>query len=223
VSEPTTPLLGVILAGGQSSRMGADKATLSIAGTTLLDFMRVKLLSAGIDEIVICRNAAGYLNDDIPQLGPLGALYTLSQRYPGRRALIVPVDMPLLSVATLKKFQVAVLDSGLNSTIDPALVLPVLDLPAFDLKTDDANLPAKPGRQMFPLYLPFTPAVNAALSRRIKQPDDLSIAAFLRESAGRRLNDFEQSVDDDEFLNANTPQQWQTILAKVQAQKPSTN
>ena len=185
--------MGVILAGGQSSRMGLDKATLPIAGTTLLEYMHTKLLQAGINEIVICRNAPGYLNDDIPQLGPLGALYTLSQRYPERRALIVPVDMPLLSVANLQQFQVA----------------------ATDLKESDANLPATLGQQIFPLYLPFTPDVIDALKQRAKHPDDLSIAAFLRETAGRRLSSFAYSINDDEFLNANTPGQWQSILAKV--------
>ena len=194
-------LLGVILAGGQSSRMGLDKATLPIAGTTLLDYMRAKLQRAGIDEIIICRNAPGFLNDDIPQLGPLGALYTVSQRYPGRRALIIPVDMPLLSVANLQQFQAA----------------------AINLKLGDASLPATFDQQIFPLYLPFTPAVIQALKQRAKHPDDLSIAAFLRETAGRRLSNFEHSVNDEEFLNANTPEQWQSILAKVQTQSPLTD
>lgn len=181
--------------------MGLDKATLPIAGTTLLEYMRAKLQRAGIDEIVICRNAPSFLNDDIPQLGPLGALYTLSQHYPGRRALIIPVDMPLLSVANLEQFQAA----------------------AIDLKEGDANLPATSGHQMFPLYLPFTPTVIHVLTQRAKHPDDLSIAAFLRETAGRRLGNFAHSVDDEEFLNANTPEQWQSILAKVPMQNPSTN
>ena len=194
-------LLGVILAGGQSSRMGLDKATLPIAGTTLLEYMRAKLQRAGIDEIVICRNAPGFLNDEIPQLGPLGALYTLSQRYPGRRALIIPVDMPLLSVANLQRFQVA----------------------ATDLKLGDVSLPATLGQQIFPLYLPFTPAVIEALKQRARHPDDLSIAAFLRGTAGRRLSNCAHSIDDDEFLNANTPEQWQSILARVQTQSPSTD
>ena len=198
MSEQIPAVIGVILAGGQSSRMGQDKATLPIAGTTLLEFMHAKLRRAGIDEIVICRNAPGFLNDDIPQLGPLGALYTLSQRYPGRRALIIPVDMPLLSVANLQQFQAA----------------------ALNLKEGDANLPATLGQQIFPLYLPFTPAVIDALNKRAKNPDDLSIAAFLGETASRRLSNFAHSVNDDEFLNANTPEQWQSILAKVQTQSP---
>lgn len=189
MSTANKPMIGVLLAGGQSSRMGQDKASLTIADTTLLEFMRAKLQQAGIDEIVICRNAPGYLNDSIPQLGPLGALYTLSRHYPERRALIIPVDMPLLRVASLK---------------------------AFAAVTADSPLPASPKQQMFPLYLAFTPAVNAALTRRVNKAEDLSIAAFLRESGGRQLSNF--AVSDDEFLNANTPQQWQAILSKVKTQ-----
>ncbi len=199
MSEQLPAVIGVILAGGQSSRMGLDKATLPIAGTTLLEYMHAKLLQAGIDEIVICRNAPGYLNDDIPQLGPLGALYTLSQRYPGRRALIIPVDMPLLREVTLQNFQAAALASETSTSTSPATL----------------------GQQIFPLYLPFTPAVIEALNKRTKNPDDLSIAAFLRETAGRRLRDVGHKTDNDEFLNANTPQQWQTILAKVKTQTAS--
>ena len=201
MSEQLPAVIGVILAGGQSSRMGVDKATLAIAGTTLLDYMRTKLLQTGIDEIVICRNAPGYLNDDILQLGPLGALYTLSQRYPGRRALIIPVDMPLLREVTLQNFQAAALASETSTSTSPATL----------------------GQQIFPLYLPFTPAVIEALKQRAKHPDDLSIAAFLRETAGRRLSSFAHSINDDEFLNANTPEQWQSILAKVPMQNPSTD
>ena len=201
MSEQIPAVLGVILAGGQSSRMGLDKATLPIADTTLLEYMHAKLLQAGIDEIVICRNAPGYLNDDIPQLGPLGALYTLGERYPGRRALIIPVDMPLLREVTLQNFQAAALASETSTSTSPATL----------------------GQQIFPLYLPFTPAVIEVLNKRAKNPGDLSIAAFLRETAGRRLSNFEHSVNDEEFLNANTPEQWQSILAKVQKQSPSTD
>ena len=202
-------VIGVILAGGQSSRMGVDKATLPIAGTTLLEYMRTKLLQTGIDEIVICRNAPGYLNDDTPQLGPLGALYTLSQRYPGRQALIIPVDMPLLSEVTLQNFQAAALAS---ETIASNLSV-----------TTPVTSPATLDKQIFPLYLPFTPTVNAALSKRVNQPDDLSIAAFLRETGVRRLSEVGHKAGDDEFLNANTPQQWQTILTKVKTSTSSTN
>ncbi|PCJ37495.1 MAG: hypothetical protein COA75_04440 [Cellvibrionales bacterium] len=191
MSADPTPIIGVLLAGGQSSRMGEDKANLAIANTTLLKFMHAKLQQAGFDEIVICRNAPGYLNDTVPQLGPLGALHTLGQHYPGRRALIIPVDMPLLSVASLKAFATA----------------------ALSLNVRDSTLPATLGQQMFPLYLPFTPAVIEALHQRTRQGDDLSIAAFLRDTHGQTLSSVE--LHDDECLNANTPAQWQTILAKV--------
>ena len=201
-------LLGVILAGGQSSRMGVDKATLPIAGTTLLDYIRTKLLQTGIDEIVICRNAPGYLSDDIPQLGPLGALYTLSQRYPERRALIIPVDMPLLSSTTLQLFHALATEPNLDTESNLAN----------DPKGAASNLPATLGQHTFPLYLPFTTTVSEALNKRAMNPDDLSIAAFLRETAGRRLNSVAHTIDDKEFLNANTPEQWQHILAKVGAQ-----
>lgn len=197
-------MIGVILAGGQSSRMGIDKATLSIANTTLLEFMRGKLQSAGIGEIVICRNAPGYLSDDIPLLGPLGALYTLSQRYGGQSALIIPVDMPLLSEATLRRLLVA----GESNPIDQNKIA---SSPAV-LTPSALNQTIAFGDQIFPLLLPFSPTVVDALERRVRERSDLSIAALLRETGVQRLPEPETS---EQFLNANTPGQWQAILARI--------
>jgi molybdenum cofactor guanylyltransferase len=49
-------IAGAILAGGQSSRMGGDKATLSFQGTTLLKQMESLLQRSGIKDIYISRS-----------------------------------------------------------------------------------------------------------------------------------------------------------------------
>lgn len=99
-------LLGIILAGGQSSRMGQDKAQLAYRGTSLLAHMGGLLKQAGAEEIAvsgITRAAHGWrcLPDATPGQGPGVALAALIGQLGGRAALIVPVDMPLLSAATL--------------------------------------------------------------------------------------------------------------------------
>lgn len=93
--------LGALLAGGRSRRMGTDKALLPVGDGTLLDYMAARLDTLPLDEVVICRDAPGCLADAVPGLGPLGALSALSAACPGREVLVVPVDMPLLSTATL--------------------------------------------------------------------------------------------------------------------------
>ncbi len=94
--------IGALLAGGRSRRMGSDKALLPVGDGTLLDHMRARLAALPLAEIVVCRDAPGCLADVLPGLGPLGALHSLSLHYPGRTLLVVPVDMPLLSAATLE-------------------------------------------------------------------------------------------------------------------------
>ncbi|MBK8132704.1 MAG: NTP transferase domain-containing protein [Gammaproteobacteria bacterium] len=92
---------GALLAGGQSRRMGADKALLPVGAGTLLDHMLAKLRALDLAEVVVCRDAPGCIADRIPGQGPLGALHSLGIHYPGRDLLIVPVDMPLLAAGTL--------------------------------------------------------------------------------------------------------------------------
>ncbi len=82
--------------------MGTDKALLPVGDGTLLDYMVAKLATLPLAELVICRNAPGCLADLLPGLGPLGALHTLGAAYPEREVLIVPVDMPLLTVDRLR-------------------------------------------------------------------------------------------------------------------------
>ena len=169
--------------------MGVDKATLPIAGTSLLDLMHKKLQHAGFEKVVICRNAPNCLSDEIPDKGPIGALYTLSRHYPEQQALIIPVDMPLLHATSLQK-----LGKASDARQSPSTPVPMTF-----------------AGQIFPLLLPFTPCVIRALDTQIKQANDLSIAAFLRTTNAEHIPAPE---DKAQFFNSNTPEQWADILAR---------
>jgi len=91
----------IIIAGGKSRRMGLDKTRLQWQGKTLLE-NAVALAQFFSDDIVISSNtpvATGWpvIPDLIKNAGPLGGLHaTLSEiRY--QKALVLPVDMPLLN------------------------------------------------------------------------------------------------------------------------------
>lgn len=54
MAMPTEPMhcLGVVLAGGRSSRMGSDKALLNWQGRPLIEHMRALRLSAGAGQVL---------------------------------------------------------------------------------------------------------------------------------------------------------------------------
>lgn len=102
--------LGMVLAGGLSSRMGQDKAlltrekTLSSQQSSMLDFSKELLTKAGINEIVISSDKHG-LADQIAQMGPLGGIYSVIEKYRPKALLIMPVDMPLMTHHCLQQLK----------------------------------------------------------------------------------------------------------------------
>jgi molybdopterin-guanine dinucleotide biosynthesis protein A len=95
---------GVILAGGQSSRMGTNKALLEVGGVTLIERL-ARQFSALFDQVVVVTNTPDpytfldlpMTGDRIPGLGPLGGLeagLTVS-RY--EHAFFAACDMPFVS------------------------------------------------------------------------------------------------------------------------------
>jgi molybdopterin-guanine dinucleotide biosynthesis protein A len=100
----------VILAGGQSSRMGRDKAALELAGETLLA-RQIKLVqAAGAAEVFISgRSGRDYtrfgcpvLADNFFQAGPLAGIESALQKCRNPLLLVLAVDMPQMSAAVLE-------------------------------------------------------------------------------------------------------------------------
>jgi molybdopterin-guanine dinucleotide biosynthesis protein A len=96
-------IAGYILAGGQSSRMGRDKAMLAPGGTPLL--MRTATLLAPLagPPIIVGPptrySALGYdvIPDDAPSIGPLGGIATALRHSNQPWNLIVGCDLPFLT------------------------------------------------------------------------------------------------------------------------------
>lgn len=102
--------LGVVLAGGKSSRMGENKALLNNNGVRLVDHMSAILfaLKPPIKGIIVSGTVPGTscMPDQYHELGPVGGIATIMQNI--RRdifsyLLIIPVDMPLLKESMLEK------------------------------------------------------------------------------------------------------------------------
>lgn len=100
-------LLGAMLAGGRSRRMGRDKAGLEIGeGRTMADSV-LEALRGVCDDVVLLGDAAG-IGDDIPRLddlrpgqGPLAGIETLMRQRRADGYLVVPCDMPLVDADLL--------------------------------------------------------------------------------------------------------------------------
>lgn len=124
-------LAGVVLAGGESRRMGRDKATLTVpgrfAGLTLVEH-QVSLLAQRCDPVFVVAApgqvlpdlAAQVLRDEVPGLGPLPAVglgLRAAAHGGAQRAFVCAVDMPFLTTELI--------DALTSSTAD--IVLPYAD------------------------------------------------------------------------------------------------
>lgn len=91
-------VLGVVLAGGQSRRMGRDKALLEHHGRPLLR-RQVDVLATLCGQVVVSGDYAGFdcVPDQGGRCGPLGGIHAVCRRFPGTAMLVIPVDMPLVA------------------------------------------------------------------------------------------------------------------------------
>lgn len=102
-----TDVLGVILAGGKSSRMGRDKAKLPYKNKRLIDQMLDLLASTSVKTILVSGEFDGLncITDIIKEAGPIGAIYSVLQQVDPKlygAILFIPVDMPLLTSNVLE-------------------------------------------------------------------------------------------------------------------------
>lgn len=100
------PCIGVVLAGGQSTRMGRDKALLDWHGRPLIECQLDTLRAAGVDELRVSGDRPGYggVVDTQSGLGPLGGLAGIAGSVADDAdIMVIPVDMPLLGAALLRR------------------------------------------------------------------------------------------------------------------------
>lgn len=197
-------LSGVILAGGQSRRMGEDKAFLQVGGRPLIERV-LDAVAAVADEAIIVTNTpekyAGQrvrlVRDVYPGTGALGGIYTGLRTARNERCLVVACDMPFLNPDLLQYM------AGQSEQYD--VVIPYLGEgppPA------DAWVAAK-AHDLHPLHAIYSKRCLEPIERAIQQ-GDLRTIAFLPEVRVRFLSRAEIDQFDPEhrsFFNANTPQE----------------
>lgn len=97
--------LGAVLAGGRSSRMGADKADVEVEGQTMLQRVS-SALGEFLPHVVVLgaeREGIECWPDVVPARGPLAGIVTALSRMEDDRVLIVAVDQPFVRTQTLAR------------------------------------------------------------------------------------------------------------------------
>ncbi|MFL6290792.1 MAG: molybdenum cofactor guanylyltransferase [Thermoanaerobaculia bacterium] len=168
--------LGVVLAGGASTRMGRDKALLEVEGETLLSRAARKLREV-CDEVLIAdagRNRLPGSVPDGPGQGPAAGILGAAHARPGERLLVLAVDLPRVPVSLLAELA--------GSDAD-------LAIPRWE-------------RGLEPLCALYGPAALAALEERVGRGRlDLRTLA---ETPGLRVLYLEKP--GEVFLNVNRPE-----------------
>src|SRR5271154_3497903 len=99
---------GFVLAGGQSSRMGRDKAMLEIDGASMIRRAINLVRSVGIEPVVVGSPGefkrqldARVITDEWPGAGPLGGIATALSESDKQWNLVIACDMPYLTIEWL--------------------------------------------------------------------------------------------------------------------------
>ena len=190
---------GIILAGGQSRRMGRDKALLPLPGAKHVSFVAhlATLLSELCCEVVLvtrdAAQAATYapylsssihlVSDQTPAIGPLMGLASGLSAIHSSHAVVTAVDMPFL--------QSALITFLLSQTLDDQLLVPLVNA------TPQVLLAIYP-RTVLPL-------IEARLLAGRRDPRSLLEVArvhYLEETLLRQVDPGLRS-----FVNINTPRE----------------
>lgn len=177
---------GVVLAGGRSSRFGADKALAVTRGNTLIAHAVGLLVGCGLDPVVVSRPGWTYeglscttIHDRQAHCGPLAGLHRAHQEYPKDVLLVLTCDMPYVNVGDLRRL----LDA----------IVPGADAVLYSAATQGAEQPF-PG-----LYAP-DPLRRIDTDRLLSGP---SMRSYIRSLA--RVTRLEPGEAVRRLTNINTP------------------
>ena len=185
-----------ILAGGQSRRMGRDKAALPWEGATLLERLARAAISTERPTRVIGRltperwtlKGVVFLPDAAPGVGPLGGVLTALNAAEGG-VLAVACDMPYLNARALEWLLEA----------------------ARDLPADAAGVAARNDGRIEPLFSVYGRSLRGAIAERIAA-GRLSLRGLI-EDRDFKILDVPADIRPS-LVNVNTPDEWRSLEKK---------
>jgi molybdopterin-guanine dinucleotide biosynthesis protein A len=192
----------IVLSGGQSRRMGRDKATLPFGDESMLSRV-VRIVGQKVD--VVCVAAARgqalpplpsnvvVVRDDVADRGPLGGLLAglahLAERVDA--VLLVGCDAPLLEPKLIERL--------------------------FEILGDAQAVAPVDHHHDYPLLAVYRTTIRDVVARRLAS-DDLAMTSLLDEIRARRVDvETLREVDPEltSLMNVNTTPQYQAALKRV--------
>ncbi len=180
---------GIILAGGQSRRLGTNKAFVKVGGIALIERVAERVRHLASEVAIVTNDPASYgslgarvVPDTWPRMGSLGGIYSGLEAACYERALVVGCDMPFLDHQLLR-FMILL-------SADYDVVLPNVN------------------GLLEPLHAIYNKACLPAIERLLRA-GDLRIIDFLGEVRVRYVDEAELRIFDPQqlsFFNVNTPE-----------------
>lgn len=197
--KTTGTLYGLVLAGGRSSRMGQDKAFLSwhnhqplyqhaVDQLQRADVEHILLSGAQFDDYRLAQTQITTIHDIIPACGPLSGIHAaLAQTNDNDRLMVIPVDMPAITPAAL-----SYLCTQSTQTCDV-------------MHYTDYHLP---------VLLKVSPLLRNVIDIATNSNDPKKYALWRLYQQLNTLTIEPPSAMIASFGNANTPEQFQQLLAQ---------
>ena len=181
--------VGVILAGGNSTRFGEDKALYELRGKPMYEYIAEAMKESGVvKEIVVSTNqrlAGAFSYETVTDLpgfldkGPLGGIYAAAKHRPGCRLMVVSCDTPYVPAGWLLKLH------GAAQTNEETLILTEAE------------------GQLHPLIGIYQGADLAGALRAQLETDRLSMRAFFENRETATLDAIAHGVHEDALVNIN--------------------
>ena len=183
-------LTGIVLAGGQSRRMGRNKALMELEGQTLIARVLDKVSSLCDELIISANNADLYVHlparvvpDVIPGRGALSGIHAGLCAMRNEMALVVACDMPFLNLRLLRYM--------------------VILAPGYDV------IVPRVGEAYEPLHAIYgvncIAPIEQLVARGPRRVIDFYEHVQVREIPQDKIALFEAELS---FVNVNTPQEW---------------
>lgn len=184
--------IGLVLAGGRSSRMGTDKALLTIEQSTMIERTVQVLSDTCVQKVLISRNdnLPQHIADIIPNKGPLSGIHSIVTQFPEYNVVVLPVDLPFIDASTID----ALITCGRQNTIN--------------VRYCGHNLP---------LYIHNSISFRHTLEYTLTKSRCYSVGRFCDQFLKVELADNTHST----MFNTNTPEQWRDAIQQFAESAPT--